>query len=142
MRARNIGCITEIPELESLSVGIFELRDFEFLHQVTPTLKALYLGATRSKSPALAPLDRFRSIRTLYIEGHKKDIDVLRDLSQLEDLTLRSITMPDVSYLTPLTKLWSLDVKLGGIRSFAGVEGKASIKYLELWVAWRPQGLV
>jgi hypothetical protein len=129
MRAHNIECITEIPELESLSVGIFELRDFEFLRQITPTLRTLYLGATRSRSPTLAPLDRFRSLRTLYIEGHEKEIDVLRGLRQLEDVTLRSITTPDLSYLAPLTNLWSLDIKLGGIRSFAGVEGKASIKY-------------
>jgi hypothetical protein len=133
MRAHNIEYITEIPELESLSVGIFELRDFEFLRQITPTLRTLYLGATRSRSPTLAPLDRFRSLRTLYIEGHEKEIDVLRGLRQLEDVTLRSITTPDLSYLAPLTNLWSLDIKLGGIRSFAGVEGKASIKYLELW---------
>ena len=69
----------------------------------------------------------------LYLEGHSKDIEVLSELRALEDLTLRSITTPDLLYLAELPKLWSLDIKLGGIRGFAGVEGKQSIKYLELW---------
>jgi hypothetical protein len=62
-----------------------------------------------------------------------KNIEVLSTLMGLEDVTLRSITTPDLNYLQPLDKVWSLDVKLGGIRSFAGIEGKQSIKYLELW---------
>ena len=69
----------------------------------------------------------------LYLEGHSKDIEVLSELRDIEDVTLRSITTPDLQYLRDLPRLWSLDVKLGGIRSFAGVEGKQSIKYLELW---------
>ncbi len=32
-----------------------------------------------------------------------------------------------------LPKLWSLDIKLGGIRNFAGIEGNKGIKYLQLW---------
>jgi hypothetical protein len=44
-----------------------------------------------------------------------------------------SISTPSLSYLAPLKNLWSLAMKLGGIRSFAGIDGKASIKYLELW---------
>ncbi|MFM8400777.1 MAG: hypothetical protein ACKOAH_23365, partial [Pirellula sp.] len=69
----------------------------------------------------------------LYLEGHSKNIEVLSELRDLEDVTLRSITTPDLQYLADLPKLWSLDIKLGGIRGFAGVEGKQSIKYLELW---------
>lgn len=54
-------------------------------------------------------------------------------LRGLENVTLRSITTADLSYLSPLERLWSLDIKLGGIRSFVGIEGKDTIKYLELW---------
>jgi hypothetical protein len=132
-RATGVEAIAEIPELESLSLGIFELTDFALLERLSPGLATLRLSATRSKRPSLAPLRKFRSLRVLYLEGHTKDIDVLSDLPELEDVTLRSITTPDLRYLAPLPKLWSLDVKLGGIRVFAGIEGKESIKYLELW---------
>jgi hypothetical protein len=100
---------------------------------VSPDITDLKLGATRSKAPSLAPLSRFGSLKRLYLEGHAKDIEVLSDLQALEDVTLRSITARDLSYLAPLKRLWSLDIKLGGIRSFLGIEGKESIKYLELW---------
>ena len=58
---------------------------------------------------------------------------MLGELSGLEELTLRSITTDDLRFLEPLQRLWSLDIKLGGIRNFTGVVGKESIKKLELW---------
>ncbi len=57
----------------------------------------------------------------------------MAELRELEDVKLRSITTPDLQYLSDLPKLWSLDIKLGGNPGFAVVEGKQSIKYLELW---------
>ncbi|MCX6903823.1 MAG: hypothetical protein NTW03_10180 [Verrucomicrobia bacterium] len=133
MSASNVEAIAAISGLESLSLGIFELTDFSILERISTRLTVLRLGATRSKKPSLAPLSRFRSLRVLYLEGHSKDIEVLSDLSDLEDVTLRSITTSDFSYLARQAKLWSLDIKLGGIRGFKGIEGKKSIKCLELW---------
>lgn len=133
MRAKNVGAIAEIPELESLSLGIFELQDFGVLETIPSTLTTLSLGATRSKKPHLEALARFTSLKALHIEGQSNGIEVLSQLRGLEDVTLRSITTADLRYLAPLERLWSLDIKLGGIRSFEGIEGKETIKYLELW---------
>jgi hypothetical protein len=133
MRAKNVEVIAEMSQLESLSLGIFELQDFGVLDRVLPTLTTLSLGATRSRKPRLESLARFTSLRTLHLEGQSNGIDVLSSLPELEDLTLRSITTPDLHYLAPLERIWSLDIKLGGIRSFKGIEGKGTIKYLELW---------
>jgi hypothetical protein len=131
--AKNVESIAEIPHLESLSLGIYEIRDFAVLRRVSPTLRHLSIGATRSKRQDLAPIARFRSLIQIYLEGQCKNIEVLSDLTMLEDITLRSITTPGLDYLRPLSNLWSLDIKLGGIKSFTGIEGKESIKYLELW---------
>lgn len=133
MRADGVESIAELRGLESLSLGIFELTDFSVLERLSPELTSLSLGATRSKRPTLAPLVKFRSLRVLSLDGQSKDIKVLSELPELEALTLRSITTPDLQYLGHLPKLWSLDIKLGGIRAFSGIEGKESIKYLELW---------
>lgn len=133
MRASGLEALAELRGLESLSLGIFDLTDFSVLERLSPGLTSLSLGATRSKRPTLTPLRKFRSLRVLYLEGQSKDIDVLGELLELEDVTLRSITTQDLWYLGHLPKLWSLDIKLGGIRGFAGIEGKQSIKYLELW---------
>ncbi len=131
--AAGIDALAELPHLESLDIGILDLTDFNILAQVPQSLTALSLGATRSKRPTLTHLSRFRSLRKLYLEEQSKGIEVLSELRALEELTLRSITTPDVQYLRDLPKLWSLDIKLGGIRNYAAIEGKPSIKYLELW---------
>jgi hypothetical protein len=133
MQASRVEALSALQGLESLSLEIFGLTDFSVLGRLPPSLTSLSLGATRSKRPSLAPLRRFRSLRVLHLEGHSKDIEVLSELRDLEDVTLRSITTPDLQYLADLPRLWSIDLKLGGIRGFAGVEGKQSIKHLELW---------
>ncbi len=107
-----------------------ELRVFS---KVTDKLTGLLLGTTRSKKPDLSPLNRFGKLTRIYLDGQQKNIDVLCELNLLEDVTLRSITTPDLHYLNRLQHMWSLDIKLGGIRGFSAIEGMQRIKYLELW---------
>lgn len=125
--------IAAMTGLRSLHLGIFDLKDLSILERVPAELTSLALEATRNKRTSLKVLSRFRALKELYLEGHSTDIEVLSELSGLEDLTLRSITTDDLRFLEPLQHLWSLDIKLGGIRNFTGVVGKESIKYLELW---------
>lgn len=131
--AANIEAIAEIPLLHELSLSIFEAKNFDLLDVLSPTLTGLSLGLTRSKKPRLRALSRFPGLKTLFIEGHVRDIEVISELRQLEDLTLRSVTTPDLSFLAPLDRLLSVDLKLGGIRRFDGLEDKPSVRYLELW---------
>jgi hypothetical protein len=125
--------IAAMTGLRSLRLGIFELKDLSILERVPAEITSLSLEATRNKRASLKVLSRFRALKELYLEGHSTDIEVLGELSGSEDLTLRSITTDDLRFLEPLQQLWSLDIKLGGIRNFTGIVGKESIKYLELW---------
>ncbi|MBV6418120.1 MAG: hypothetical protein CMLOHMNK_02904 [Steroidobacteraceae bacterium] len=132
-KARNVDSVAAIPALESLSIGIFELESFCFLEGVSPNLSRLFLGATRSKKPSLEPLARLTNLRELYLEGQQKEIEILSDLITLQDLTLRSIVTPNLEYIADLPALWSLDIKLGGIRDLSATSKVKSLKYLELW---------
>lgn len=132
-RAERVDELEQLDGLEHLGLAVFEANDLSVLSRITDRLVSLSIGATRSKKPDMASLARFRELRTLHVEGQSKNIDAIADLTDLEDLTLRSVTTPDLRYLRPLPKLWWLDVKLGGIRSLDGATGKPSIKYLELW---------
>lgn len=133
-QARGIEQVAALDQLESLGVGIYELESFDFLEQLpTSTLRRLYLAATKSKKPSLAPLARFDHLRTLYLEGQQKEIDVISHLSQLEDLALRSITVRDFALVRGLSRLWSLDIKLGGTRNLSALAEMSGLKYLELW---------
>ena len=131
--AINVEALADLTRLDALSLGIYELDSFEVLTHLPPTLHSLTLGQTRSKKPDLAPLARFTSLQTIYIEGHTKNIGVLSGLTALEDVTLRSTTTPNLDFLVPLTQMWSLDIKLGGTTSLDAISGMPGIKYLELW---------
>jgi hypothetical protein len=133
LRAVNVEQIARIPRLESLSLGVHSLESFGLLGEMAPTLTHLVLGQTKSKKPDLAPLGRFRDLRSVYVEGHRRNLEVLGTLSALENVTLRSVTLDDLAFLRPLHHMWSLDLKLGGIRDLSGIAGMGGIKYLEIW---------
>lgn len=133
MRAEGVEYLSALEQLEELSIGIYSLNSFDFLKAIPNGLKALSLGATKSKKPRLELLVRFQSLTKLYIEGQEHGIDVITELRELEDLTLRSISTPNLEYLLTLPRLRSLNIKLGGIKSLSAIAGKESIQYLELW---------
>jgi hypothetical protein len=88
---------------------------------------------TKSRNPRLDMLSRFQSLTHLYRHGPQQGNEVLFELAKLEDLTLRSITTKDLGYVSRLPLLWSLHIKLGGIRDLLAIADKESIKYLEPW---------
>jgi hypothetical protein len=133
MRATNTDSISQLRNLSSLSVGIYNLESFEFLKGVPLSLKKLSIGATKSKKPDLIYLNRFVKLQELYIEGQNKNIDMLGQLSSLKKLVLRSTSPKDISFIRDMNNLWSLDIKLGGIKDLKPLEGLDNIKYLELW---------
>ena len=133
MRAVGTEHLCALENLESLAVGIYDLDSFDFLAGIPGQIKKLSLHATKSKKPGLALLKRFNALTSLYLEGQQKDIDVFSELGTLEELTLRSISLPGLDFLASLNHLRSLEIKLGGITDLSAIEGKDSIKYIELW---------
>lgn len=134
VKATGTEFIESLSNIEQLSVGIYHLDNFDFLQALNPErLTHLSLGATLSKKPSLSALERFSSIKALYIEGQSKDINAIEKLKQLENLTLRSISIPSLEFLIALPKLWSLDIKLGATTNLAALASVKNVKYLELW---------
>lgn len=133
MQATGVEHIAQLKHLEELSIGIYSLDSFDFLKDLPNGIKNLALAATKSKKPHLRMLSRFQSLTHLYLERQQQGIEVLSELKRLEDLTLRSITTERLDYISTLPRLWSLNIKLGGIKNLSAVAGKATIKYLELW---------
>jgi hypothetical protein len=109
------------------------LASLDGLRHLPTDLEELGIGATKAKVD-LAVLSRFPALRWLFLEGQSKHLEVISGLTQLYDLTLRSITMPDLSLLLPLTGLRSLDIKLGGTRDLGLLPRIGELWYLELWM--------
>jgi hypothetical protein len=109
------------------------LRSLDGLRHLPDDLEELGIGATKAKLD-LAGLARFGDLRWLFLEGQTKHLEAISGLTGLDDLTLGSITMPDLSLLLPLTRLHSLDLKLGGTRDLALLPRVGELWYLELWM--------
>jgi len=135
------GSITDLeflrffPRLESFGADALfaHLSSLDGLRHLPVSLRELWIG--RTKRPLdLAVLERFAHLETLFIEGQRTHIEVLRELRSLEELTLRSITLPDLSLLLPLERLRALDLKLGGTKDLGLLGQIGRLEYIELWM--------
>ncbi len=131
--AINVDRIAAMPNLRSLGLGIFDLDSLDVLEGVPTGLIELGIGGAKTAKLDLGVLARFPSLRKLFIEKQRKNIEVLSGLASLEDLTLRAIATKDLATLAPLQRLRDLDIKLGGITDLSALEGKTSIRSLALW---------
>jgi hypothetical protein len=110
---KDLEFLRYFPFLREFQADVWTLGSFEGLRYLSSDLKYLGLGATKSKAHSLRVIERFTELRDLSIEGHTKDISAVEFCSQLESLTLRSVTLPDLSALTSLNHLKHLRLKLG-----------------------------
>jgi hypothetical protein len=129
----NVERIGDLQRLTSLKVGITQLRDFSFLERLPPLLDTLYLEEAQSKNLSLKAIVRFPRLRRLYIERHHKDLESIGTLTNLESLVLRSITVPSLSFLTSLSSLRVLNLKLGGTIKLDALSELLNLRELEMW---------
>ena len=122
------------PTLRSFEVdGVYRsLTSIEGLNYLPDRVTHIGLGHTVKKL-SLAPLAHFANLERLYLEGHTRDIEVIGDLRNLRSVTLRSITLPDLSLLVPHRNLRTLELKLGGTNNLQLLPELQSLDYLELW---------
>jgi hypothetical protein len=132
-KAVGVEAITKLKNLQEISIEIFNLENFDFLYHLPANITTLGLGLTFSKKPSIAAIERFKDLKYLYLDSQKKGIEAVRELSKLEKIVLRSISTDDLNYLEGLQNLGSVDIKLGGIKSFDSLSKLTNLKYLELW---------
>lgn len=130
----NLLFLKHYPSLAGIQVDIYRLESTEGIEFLPDTLESFGLSQTETKKLSLGFLQRFGRLKNLYLESHTKDIEVISNLSSLEQLTIRSITLPNLTLLLPLRNLWSLDIKLGGTTNLTALSRLKSLKYLELWM--------
>jgi hypothetical protein len=131
----NLDFLQHFPTLRALQADALynSLTNIDGLSCLPTDLRYLGLGQTR-KRLSLTPLTRFTGLRRLFLEAQTKDLDVLAQLHTLTSLTLRSITLSDLSLLLPLTRLRALDLKLGGTHDLTLLPQVGALQYLELWM--------
>jgi len=116
-----------------VQLEIFLLQDISGLRFLGPDLEVLGLGATKKRF-SLRPLERFRALRDLWLEGHAKDFEVVGEFHNLRRLSLRSITLQDLSTLRELRELEQFELKLGGTRDLRQLPDVGRLRYFEAWL--------
>jgi hypothetical protein len=134
LSVKDLGFLCYYSFLKGFQVDLWQLETTEGIEFLPSTLEFLAFGQTKSKKFSLRLLSRFPRLKELHLEGHTKDFDVVDTLKSLERLTIRSITLPDLSWLTSLHNLWWLAIKLGGTRNLDLLPRVGRLKYLELWM--------
>ena len=132
LTAQNVQAVASLPDLETLSIGIYDLTSFEFLNHVNDRLIQLGIFDTSSSKPSISTVARFNDLRFLSLHGQQKGIEAVSELRNLEKLTLGSISTPGLDFLVGLNNLWSLSIVLGGIRNLAALQTLPHLKFLEL----------
>src|SRR3954451_1221545 len=109
------GVLAVLPQASTL-LGGHVLRGAGVLRRTAPPKPgpAFPGGRCDAKAPVSRPARALHRSAPLYLHKQPKDIDVVSHLTSLRSLTLREITLPDLSLLLPLTGLRALDLKLGG----------------------------
>lgn len=116
-----------------LQIDISLLQDISGLRFLSPKLINLGLGGTKRRH-SLRHLERFRSLRDLWIEGHTKDFEVVGSLRTLQRLSLRSITLSDLYVLRNLIELRMFELKLGGTRDLRHLTQFPKLLYFEAFL--------
>jgi hypothetical protein len=131
----NIDALMDLVRLKSLFLMIFDLTDYSILKHIDESITDLSLcvGERTSKYNCDCEwLSKFNCLETLYIGKPKRNINSLSKIRSLRQLTLRGITIDDLSFINEL-QLEFLAIHWGAIKNFKMLCGNTSIKSIELW---------
>jgi hypothetical protein len=131
--AADLAFLSHFPFLKGFQVDLYQLTDLKDLAFLPDSLEFLGLGQTKRRL-SLKPLARFKNLKDLFLEGHTKDFSVISELTDLISLSLRSVSLANLSPLLPLHRLRSLALRLGGTRDLSLLPKLSALRYLELWM--------
>jgi Leucine-rich repeat (LRR) protein len=133
----NLDFLGALSRIRRIQIELFELTDVDGLRFLSPKLDSLGLGATRKRF-SLRAIEQFFALSDLWIDGHQQDFDVIGQLHGLRRLSLRSVSVTDLSALQSLVALTELEIKLGGITDLRVVPTLPALRRFE---AWQVRGL-
>lgn len=128
--------IANLPHLTQLRFGVYEHPDGHFLRQLDLSrLTRLTLAQTKRRNFDLSPLNTASSLTQLFVQGHWRGIEAIRELPRLSDVSLSGFPKHhDISFLNGLAALRSLLLILGSRTSIAEFTHDALRELRIVWV--------
>lgn len=134
-KANNVEAISQLLNLQKLSLGVYELTETEILNSENlKKLSELIVTETKTKAFNLEYLRDYKNLRLLIIGGHTKNIEAVGELGNLEYLSFNSVKKTPIHFVNKLKKLKTLKFILGGRENIHEI-GENEIENLEIvWV--------
>ena len=120
-----------IPSLRKLSIASYLTKDFTPL-LANCELTSLGIEETKSVATDLSFIRKFSKLESLYIDGMKKGLESISELSELKTLTLRGVKMKDLDIIHGLNKLRELNLLYGSYKNLDGIANLADLEVLEI----------
>ncbi len=122
---------TNLSELRHFTIGSYLTKDFSFLKN-NLRLKTLGVEETKSIAVDLSFLKEFQDLETLYIDGMKKGLESISQLSKLKTLSLRGVKMTNFDFAENLNSLTELNLLYGSYKDLKAVAKLKKLKELEI----------
>lgn len=132
----NLDVLTELENIRTLSLALFDLRDYSFVNHLSSDIEELCISADTMGGGIIfdcAWLTQYKKLKTLYLgKKARKHIECIAEIENLKNLTLRGIKLKDFNFLRK-NELHSLSIHLCGMNDLTSLTGYNSLKILELW---------
>jgi Leucine-rich repeat (LRR) protein len=132
----NIEAVCEIPNLKSLLLEIFDLKDYSFLNHLPQSIEELSViadtmgGAVNFDCKWLIKYDNLHSL--FLGKKAKKNIKAIADITSLKELILRGIKLNSLEFLKPLG-LEKLSINYCAMSDLSSAASLTTLKSIELW---------
>ena len=128
--------LPDLAGLKELNLNLFDLRDYSFMQNMSKDLEKVSISADTmggSINFDCKWLLRYSRLHTLYLgKKAKKNIEEIKKLPELRDLTISGIKLKDFEFLRE-KNLESLAIRWCGMPDLSSLKEFHSLKHLELW---------
>ncbi len=131
----NLSVLAEL-NLKSLHIECFDLRDYEFVQNLSEELEELLIMADTMGAGIKFDctwLLKYKNLQTLWLgKKAKKNIESISQLPKLKSLSLRGIKLTDFSFLYQMN-LEKLALLWNSNNNLQELSGLKNLKEIELW---------
>lgn len=122
--AENLKTVTELQNLEELSLGVYLLDDPGLLGAANlRNLKVLSVSETKKRTLDLSHIAKYRRLQSLSISGHEKGLEAISEAAGIDTLQLaQARNTVSLGFINRMPGLRSLRLILGGRRNIDEIE--------------------
>lgn len=132
----NLETVCKIPDLKSLWLEIFDLKDYGFINNLPKSIEDLLIIADTMGGSANFDcrwLLQYENLNTLFLgKKAKKNIKSVAGLKSLKNFSIRGIKLNSLEFLKPL-ELETLGVYYCAMSDLSSVAALTTLKKVELW---------